>query len=167
MMMMKVAALIEDWPNPVVEKRKKKLMLRLEGRCGSDIPSVKVHLIPFTIECKEPHQPAHVSSYFVTTTTSATHTASFRGRELRGVVAQVPDGCVGAVVSVDPPGVDHESSRKGRVDGTFEEITVWDHDFVPMESDNFFEWLKWPAFSASIHQEVPRSCIDERTEKMP
>lgn len=151
------------------EKKKKKRMLNIRND-GDDKSTVKVHLIPFTVECDEVEgepQHARVSSYFRVVAGNEGHCrASFRGREVKGVVARVPEGYVGAIVRVDSLRKE-EGERRGKLEATFREITVWDHDFHPMETDNFFEWLKWPALASAIHAEVEGKSIDERNEKMP
>ncbi len=154
-----------------------------------------VHLLPFSIVPQDgaAMQEARVSDYFLV---SEALVASFRGREVRGAALRVPEGFVGAVAMVAPREKKREkreeeeeeeeeqeeeeeeekdkaykkmkTERTGQVKQTFDSLIVWEHDAAPMpETDNVFEWMKWPKLASAIHAPIELEKIESRKEAEP
>lgn len=132
-----------------------------------------------------------MSDFFLVDEADGVLTSSFRGRQVMGVRLSVPEGFVGTMATVDEGRnqkkrkVDisdeeddneddvayqleqqqHTDARKGVVKSTWKELVLWDHDAPPLDSDNPFEWMKWPKFAASIHKPVSKDDMLARDEK--
>lgn len=171
---------------PKKKKKRKKMALRVT--CSKKPAVVKnVHLLPFSVVVPaggDDLQPAPVSAYFVVNERpDGVLESAFRGRQVRGKRAALPDGFVGAVMKVervavkkrksldddddDEDGERQDAERKGAVTGVFESFVVWNHDSVPADNENPFEWLKWPVLAAAVHRPVSAEEVAQRTENEP
>ena len=96
--------------------------------------------------------PAIVSAYFKPITGKRCREATFRGRALKGVDLQLPDGYVGAILqdTVQADVADGES-RRWMHRGSVNAITLWKHDEVPHEDEAIFKCMRWTALADIIH----------------
>ncbi|KAJ3132626.1 Arp2/3 complex subunit, actin nucleation center [Physocladia obscura] len=75
-------------------------------------------------------QQKHGSTYF----------ATFRGRGLQGIYAQIPNEYRGEVFVPFPSGVENATGVEWRSSGGFDAVYVWGHDEVPTEIHNAAIW---------------------------
>ncbi|KAJ1892024.1 hypothetical protein LPJ81_005630 [Coemansia sp. IMI 209127] len=142
--------------------------INLEGSTGdSVIGPEKLHQLPCFVDYDG---PSKTSVYFLPEKQAdLTYEASFRGRQLCGCKITLPDSYVGHVL-VESTASDHDGlqdmafesddvasptndeQRELRSVGRFEDLTVWEHDRVPLQDDDeFICSLQWIDVASSIH----------------
>ncbi|KAJ1664906.1 hypothetical protein EV178_003690 [Coemansia sp. RSA 1646] len=130
--------------------------------------SERLHQLPCFVDYDG---PAKTSVYFLPEKQAdLTYEASFRGRQLCGRKVTLPNSYIGHVL-VESTALPHHGSqdmafesdvaaatptndeqRELRSVGQFEELTVWEHDRVPLQDDDeFICSLQWVALANSIH----------------
>jgi hypothetical protein len=97
-----------------------------EKEISSDMKS-SANFLPFSLNYDG---PCPVSKYFhVEESKDNDLSSSFRGRELRGRKVQLPSKIGGYAISRKT-----DNSREFLVSETFDEISLWEHDYQPNEA---------------------------------
>lgn len=110
--------------------------------CNSNQHDSTIHLMPCTIEYDG---NAQVKSFFhVQQETDGTLRSHFRGRELRGSILDLPSTAVDGLCIGDC------GNRQWRVEGTFSQMSVWEHDTMP-DMSPLQESLAWFALADAVH----------------
>ncbi|KAI8865342.1 hypothetical protein GQ42DRAFT_6354 [Ramicandelaber brevisporus] len=87
--------------------------------------------------------------------------ATFRGRLLVGRPTKLQHGCHGLVVEEDKLGLEIASEFNAcqvlKATGTFDEMTVWGHDFAPTTASEPLLGAveEWSRLSRITHQQLP------------
>ncbi|KAI8833787.1 hypothetical protein BJ741DRAFT_611013, partial [Chytriomyces cf. hyalinus JEL632] len=117
----------------------------IHARASSGTVKETVHILPCEIE-HTGH--ANVAGLFHTRSCVETNTlqATFRGRGLKGVAANLPSEYKGLVL--------HQHSNDQRIASvvSFDALHVWGHDDVPTEQhDPVLRGLAWIQMQAHLH----------------
>ncbi|KAJ2740936.1 hypothetical protein H4S06_005992 [Coemansia sp. BCRC 34490] len=135
----------------------------------------KLHQLPCSVDYDG---PAKTSTYFLPEKQpDLTYSASFRGRQLCGRKVTLPDSYIGHVVvestacnhglpdvafesDLPPSSPTANAQRELRSVAQFEDLTVWDHDQMPLlEDDEFLCALQWIEVAGCIHADCSSNPI--------
>ncbi|KAJ2390613.1 hypothetical protein H4S02_001762 [Coemansia sp. RSA 2611] len=135
-----------------------------------------LHLLPCAVKYSG---PASTSTYFLPQQQpNLTYEATFRGRQLLGRKVHLPENYTGHIVvdsvatgeagdsafeseALDVPAAEQRVISSA---GSFDSLTVWEHDRLPIEDDDeFISTLEWISVAASIHADCSDN-IDETVE---
>ncbi|KAJ2716480.1 Ribonuclease H2 subunit C [Coemansia spiralis] len=131
-------------------------------RCSAmDTAPGTLHLLPCAIDYSG---PAKTAAYFLPEKQAdGTLEAAFRGRQLRGLTVTLPHKYT-AHVMMEAAVEANEAFEAAPTDGfgeeqvgltsaeEFAELTVWEHDRLPLPADDeFIAALSWIDVAASIH----------------
>ncbi|KAJ6086097.1 hypothetical protein N7486_010378 [Penicillium sp. IBT 16267x] len=130
-------------------------------------------LTPNILPCQIHHDgPIASCDRFWTPATDAkdnTQTAHFRGRKLRGRRVAIPEGYQGVVAMPTERILPSQQADKGEdveilengpeepvkileTQGTFDEVIVWQHEFLPAADDTFVKGVEeWVRFAETMH----------------
>ncbi|KAJ5929254.1 Ribonuclease H2 subunit C [Penicillium verhagenii] len=136
----------------------------------SSAPQVTPNILPCQV-----HHDGPIASYnrFWTPVADAkdnTQSAHFRGRKLRGRRVAVPEGYQGVIAMPTESVLPSRPTDKGDEDveilengpeepvkiletqGTFDEMIVWQHEFLPAADDTFVKGVEeWVRFAETMH----------------
>ncbi|BAT76146.1 hypothetical protein LR48_Vigan01g241300 [Vigna angularis] len=124
---------------------------------GEDLSGC-VHQLPC---CVKHDGPASVSHYFkpkyngVSDEGLPLQEAHFRGRLLQGTTLQLPHGYSGFVLAkkTSPPS-SKQYSNSWVTKATFQDITYWNHDYVPSHNDEMLRAFHWLTVAKALHDPV-------------
>ncbi|KAJ2492212.1 hypothetical protein IWW37_001660 [Coemansia sp. RSA 2050] len=135
-----------------------------------------LHLLPCAVKYSG---PASTSTYFLPQQQpDLTYEATFRGRQLLGWKVHLPDSYTGHIVvdsvatsEASDSAFESEASDMPAAEqrvissaGSFDSLTVWEHDRLPVKDDDeFITTLEWISVAASIHADCSDNC-DETVE---
>ncbi|KAK2412711.1 ribonuclease H2 subunit C protein [Trifolium repens] len=128
-------------------------------RDGIEDLSGRVHLLPC---CIKHDGPTEVSHYFKPKPTGVVgedglqlQQSHFRGRLLEGTTLHLPSNYSGFVLGKkSSPKKSGESSDSWETSATFNDITYWNHDYVPSQNDDFFRAFHWLTVAKALHTPV-------------
>ncbi|RDX74073.1 SPAC12B10.15c, partial [Mucuna pruriens] len=121
--------------------------LKRDGKGMEDL-SGRVHQLPC---CVKHDGPASVSHYFKPKPAGVgdeglpLQLAHFRGRLLQGTTLQLPHGFV-LSKKTSPPSSQHSWDTNA----TFQDITYWNHDYVPSHNDELFRAFHWLSLAKAV-----------------
>ena len=99
--------------------------------------------------------PARVSTYFKVSEVTGqpgVREGAFRGRKLMGRVATLPDGFRGAVLQDTKEGqVGETEERRWLHKRSFDQLTYWQHDDVPLGNEPFLKAIRFAALADVLH----------------
>ncbi|KAJ3035470.1 Ribonuclease H2 subunit C [Rhizophlyctis rosea] len=131
-------------------------------------PSTSLHLLPCQIDYSG---PANVPTYFLVTPTPttedhsqapSTYDATFRGRGLKGVEVEVPEGYVGFTLKESTPHPTSAALKHLRPDTTFTHFTTWQHTEIPTRTnDTVLKAMAWLDVANDLHAHVDASDVPE------
>lgn len=121
---------------------------------------VDCHLIPCKVNA---NCEANVDNYFKPTISESDREksvllSSFRGRPLTGAKLDLPQNCTAFVL--------HESKNSEHLIAkeSFKQITHWNLDKTPSESDSLPQVIQWIKISNSIHSPiVPKQLVEKQS----
>ncbi|XP_057862530.1 uncharacterized protein C12B10.15c [Cryptomeria japonica] len=136
----------------------------------------KVHQLPCVIKY---NGQCPVSDYFKPKITGVVvdelelKEASFRGRKLAGTTLSIPGSYCGFVLEKMKPEDHNDSARASNLEkegvdawnatASFENITYWNHDNMPSESDTFNCCFHWFPVANAIHKPITAAEIAAET----
>ncbi|XP_057417802.1 uncharacterized protein C12B10.15c [Lotus japonicus] len=138
-----------------MEKGKARIELK---RDGTEDLTDRVHQLPC---CVKHDGSAPVSHYFKPKPTGVgdeglpLQEAHFRGRLLQGTTLQLPHGYSGFVLGKKTsPHAEEESSHSWETYAKFDNITYWNHDYLPSQNDDFSRAFHWLTVANALHNPV-------------
>ena len=100
---------------------------------------------------------ARVSTYFKVAedeTRAGVHVSAFRGRRLYGRQVALPPGYKGAVLEDTKKGqVGETEERRWLQKRSFEKLTYWQHDDVPVGNEPFLKAMRFASLADVLHGE--------------
>lgn len=123
--------------------------------------SVDCHLIACKVKA---NCEANVDNYFKPTISESDKEksvllSSFRGRPLCGTKLDLPQNCTAFVVNKSKNNKDLFAKQ------SFKQITHWNLDKIPSDSDSLPQTLQWIQISDAIHSPITSQQLKEKRSK--
>lgn len=106
---------------------------------------------------------APVEQYFLPENDGDHQKACLRGRAIKGRTVQLPDNYQGFLLELDSKSGD---SKQWKSKLAFKEVTYWNYDCHPSNSDPAHKCLEWLSIASKMHEPISTELVNQELQKL-